>query len=87
VHPDNRDSLILQAAIEFGPDCTYTVKHSTLGPTLHIHAETHSNARLMRKKVPGTWNGLYTVVLYNRDSEDGLPEITKEASLYDPNLT
>lgn len=61
----NDDELILKAAIEFGPDYLYIIKNSTLGRTLLIDAGTRLESREVRKKVPMTWNGLYTVVLYD----------------------
>lgn len=59
-----KDSLILQAAIEFGPDYTYTIKMSTMGPALYVHADSKESSRKIRKLVPFSWNGLYTIVLY-----------------------
>ena len=76
-----RDSLILKAAVEFGPECTYTIKTGGLGLTLVAHAETRETATATRLKIPTEWEGLYTVVTYYNDP-DGFEE-----GLYDPNLT
>ena len=59
-----RDDLILEAAIEFGPDCTYDISHTSLGDTLHISTRHRAEATRIRQKVPISWFGLYTVVLY-----------------------
>ena len=59
-----RDDLILEAALEFGPDCTYDVSHTSLGDTLHISTRHRAEATRIRQKVPILWLGLYTVVLY-----------------------
>jgi hypothetical protein len=62
---DPKDSLILQAAIEFGPDYTYTIEMSTMGPALYVHADSKESAGKIRKLVHSPWNGLYTIVLYS----------------------
>mgnify|MGYP003678878842 CR=1 FL=1 len=76
-----RDSLVIEAAIEFGADYFYEVKNGTLGITLYITAPNKTEASLVRKDAPGNWRGLYVIVLYNssRDFEDEL--------LYDPKLS
>tara|TARA_Y100000593_G_scaffold86966_1_gene166640 strand:- start:418 stop:663 length:246 start_codon:yes stop_codon:yes gene_type:complete len=76
-----RDSLILKAAVEFGPDYTYDIKNGTLGPTLVIDAETKERASIIRAKVPTDWEGLYTIVVYYKT------EPFEEDGLYDPKLT
>ena len=78
--PDTKDSLILQAAIEFGPDYTYTIKMSTMGPAMYVHAANKKSAGRVRKQVPISWNGLYTIVLYSSSTdilEDPLFSIPK----------
>ena len=62
--PTERDDLILESAIEFGPDCTYDIRHGTLGNTLYISTRHRAEATRIRQKVPISWLGLYTVVLY-----------------------
>jgi len=66
---DTKDSLILQAAIEFGPDYTYTIKMSTMGPALYVHAGDKKSAGMVRKHVPLSWNNLYTIVLYSGSTD------------------
>jgi hypothetical protein len=80
VNSHTRDSLKLKAAVEFGGDYTYTIKQGGLGPTLVVNAETKSAARIARKEIPGTWEGLYVLVVYCSSEEE------PEGSLYDPNL-
>jgi len=73
------DSLKLKAAIEFGSEYTYEIRNGGLGPTLYIDAETRVKAREARKKIPGSWESLYVIVIYNqRENELDI--------LYDPNL-
>jgi len=80
VNSHTRDSLKLKAAVEFGGDYTYTIKQGGLGPTLIVNAETKSAARTARKTIPGTWEGLYVLVVYCTSEEE------PEAALYDPSL-
>jgi hypothetical protein len=64
VTPIKKDDLILEAAIEFGPEYTYEINHGSLGNTLHISAPHRASATQIRQEVPISWHGLYTVVLY-----------------------
>ena len=75
-----RDNLILEAAIEFGPDYIYNVKNGTLGLTLYIEALNKEEASRIRARTPGFWKSLYVVVLYSND-----PDFTVDP-LYDPKL-
>jgi len=59
------DSLVIEAAIEFGADYFYEVRNGTMGITLYITALNKTEARLIRRDAPGNWRGLYVVVLYN----------------------
>ena len=61
---DEDADLILRAAIEFGPDYTYIIKNGGLGRTLVVDAYTKEQASPVRAKIPGTWEGLYTMVVY-----------------------
>ena len=76
-----RDSLILDAALEFGADYFYDIKNGTLGMTLYIEAPNKAEASHIRKEAPCFWNDLYVIVLY-RSSPD-----FDEESLYDPKLS
>tara|TARA_R110000824_G_scaffold73866_4_gene187986 strand:+ start:586 stop:846 length:261 start_codon:yes stop_codon:yes gene_type:complete len=64
------DSIKLKAAIEFGSDYTYGTKNGGLGPTLVINAPSKKMAGIARKKIPTTWEGLYTLVVYTNSSEE-----------------
>jgi len=75
-----RDSLILEAATEFGADYFYEIRNGTLGITLYIEASNKREARRVRKKAPGHWKGLYIVVIYTTD-----PDFMTD-SLYEPSL-
>jgi len=61
--------LVLRAALDFGPDHTYTIKNGGLGPTLLINAYTKEQASVARALIPGTWEGLYTIVVYTTENE------------------
>ena len=74
------DALRLKAAIEFGSDYTYTVKNGGLGLTLVVDAETKEKASVARKKIPGTFEGAYVLVIYC--TEDSIEDLD---DLYDPN--
>ncbi len=74
------DALQLRAAIEFGSEYIYTIKNGGLGPTLVVDAETRDAARTARKKIPGTWEGLYVIVIYSTGEKE-------EDLLYDPELS
>ena len=47
------DVLLLKAAIEFGSECSYTIKDGGLGRTLVIDAGNSVRAREMRKNILG----------------------------------
>jgi hypothetical protein len=76
-----RDNLILEAAIEFGPDYFYDVRNGTLGMTLYIEAPNKDQAGRIRHAAPGNWKDLYVVVTYHSDA-DFTPD-----PLYDPKLS
>tara|TARA_R110002110_G_scaffold47290_1_gene142202 strand:- start:608 stop:877 length:270 start_codon:yes stop_codon:yes gene_type:complete len=67
-----RDSLKLKAAIEFGSEYIYIIKNGGLGPTLLVKAPSKRLAGIIRKKLPGMWEGLYVMVVYinNPDFDD-----------------
>jgi hypothetical protein len=75
-----RDNLVLEAALEFGPDYFYDIRNGTLGLTLYIEAPNKTESRHIRKEAPCFWKDLYVIVLYTSD-----PEIVDD-SLYDPKL-
>tara|TARA_R110002110_G_scaffold15148_2_gene68708 strand:- start:202 stop:441 length:240 start_codon:yes stop_codon:yes gene_type:complete len=64
VSPVERDTLILEAALEWGADCLYDIRSGTMGETLYISAAHKAEASMIRKEVPIIWFDLYTVVLY-----------------------
>ena len=79
--PTERDNLILEAAIEFGPDYFYDIRKGTLGLTLYIEAPNKFESSRIRKIAPGHWKDLYVVVLYH-----STPDFS-EQTLYDPKLS
>ncbi len=79
----DRDSLILKAAIEFGPDNIYTIRDGGLGTTLVVDAETRTRARKVRQLVPTDWEGIYTIVVYSTDDNVDEEEFLDD-KLYDP---
>tara|TARA_Y100000310_G_C20639446_1_gene793054 strand:+ start:644 stop:868 length:225 start_codon:yes stop_codon:yes gene_type:complete len=70
VSPLERDNLILEAALEFGPDNLYTVRAGTLGETLYIETPNKLEARYVREKVPTYWHGTYVMVLYTQKQDE-----------------
>ena len=76
-----RDSLVIEAAIEFGVDHSYEIKNGTLGITLYITSPSKAEASRMRAAAPDFWKGLYVIVLSN-----SLPDFAEEI-LYDPKLS
>tara|TARA_R110000824_G_scaffold106164_1_gene250796 strand:- start:1433 stop:1678 length:246 start_codon:yes stop_codon:yes gene_type:complete len=75
---NERDTLILEAALDFGADYFYDVRNGTLGLTLYIEAPNKEEAGRIRKDAPYYWKTLYVVVLYS-----SVPDF-KEDPLYDP---
>jgi len=75
-----RDALLLRAAIEFDSRFLYTIKNGTLGLTLYVNAKSPEEAHEIRAKIPVHWEGLYTIILYSKNTQD------LETSLYDPKL-
>ena len=68
--PLQQDDIILQAALQFGPDYLYTIKNGSLGTTLYIHVGKKEEAHITRRLVPMKYEGLRTVVTYtNRRDE------------------
>ena len=63
----DKDDLILEAALEYGPDYFYDIRYGTLGETLYVDAGTKQNASAVRKEMPLTYKGLYTIVLYHTE--------------------
>ena len=65
-----RKELIIKASIEISPLYKYTIKNSGLGPALIIDASTKEKASIARKSIPGTYEGLYTIVIYSSAEEE-----------------
>jgi hypothetical protein len=65
-----KDDIILQAAIEFGPDYLYSIKYGTLGLTLYVEVKDKFEARIIRKAVPPFYEELRTIILYSEREED-----------------
>jgi len=76
----SNQELILKAAIEFGSLYTYEIKHGTLGETLYIDAENKGEAHLVRRKISGSWHGLYVIVRYTQAQEVVKRKIVRELS-------
>ena len=70
----NKDSTVLKAALEFGSEYIYTLKNGGLGPTLVVDAPSKKLAHIVRRQIPSTWEGLYTIVVYTNTPEDEEPE-------------
>jgi len=61
---NERDNLVLEAALEFGADYFYDIRNGTLGLTLYIEAPNKLEAGKIRRRAPSFWKKLYVVVLY-----------------------
>jgi len=66
----NKDSAVLKATLEFGSEYIYTLKNGGLGPTLVVDAQSKKLANIARKKIPSTWEGLYTIVVYTNTPDE-----------------
>ena len=75
--PLERDNLILEAALEWGADAMYDIRMGTLGLTLYVDCESRAESSYLRKKIPSSWHGLYTIVTYTYDPEGEAPKYPK----------
>ena len=64
---NERDEIVLKAAIEFGSDYFFRVDYGTLGLTLYAEASNKAEASALRRDMPIYFEGLYTIVLYESD--------------------
>ena len=83
------DSLILEAALEWGAEYTYEIKNGTMGMSLYIDALCKEDASYVRAKAPCFWHDLYVVVRYPTHlltHADIAGENDPYADLYDPKL-
>jgi len=74
-----KEKLALEAMIEFGDTAVYEVRKGTRGMGLFAYADTREDSMVLRKLIPFSWNGLYTIVIYT-----DLPEEYEDEDLYDP---
>ena len=74
-----KEKLALQAMIEFGDNAVYEVRKGTRGMGLFAYADSREDSSVLRKLIPSSWNGLYTIVIYS-----DLPEEYEDEDLYDP---
>ena len=58
-----KDDIILQAAIEFGPDYLYYIKDSNMGLTLYVEINSKAESNRIRKEIPHSYEGLRTIVI------------------------
>jgi len=59
-----QDDILLEAAIEYGPDYNYSIANGTLGLTLYVHFNNKALSRQFRKELPMEYKGLRTIVTY-----------------------
>ena len=74
-----KEKLALQAMIEFGDNAVYEVRKGTRGMGLFAYADSREDSSVLRKLIPSSWNGLYTIVIYS-----DIPEEYEDEDLYDP---
>ena len=78
---NERDALVLEAALEFGADYFYDIRNGTMGLTLYIEAPNKIEAGKVRRSAPSFWKKLYIIVLYTSAPDFG------DDDLYDPKLS
>ena len=66
--------LTLKALAEFGDRAVYEVRKGTRGMALFAYADTREDSSILRKLIPSSWNGLYTIVIYTDLPEDDAEE-------------
>ena len=59
-----KEMLTLKALAEFGDRAVYEVRKGTRGMALFAYADTREDSSILRKLIPSSWNGLYTIVIY-----------------------
>jgi len=59
-----QDDILIEAAIEYGPDYKYSIANGSLGLTLYVHFDNKVLARPFREEFPMTYKGLRTIVTY-----------------------
>jgi hypothetical protein len=64
-----QDDILLEAAIEYGPDYKYSIANGSLGLTLYVYFDNKSLARQFREELPMEYKGLRTVVIYTSRPE------------------
>ncbi len=69
--------LTLKALAEFGDRAVYEVRTGTRGMALFAYADTREDSSILRKLIPSSWNGLYTIVIYT-----DLPEEDNDEEYY-----
>ena len=65
-----QDDIILQAALRFGPDYLYTIRYGTVGLTLYVETNNKEEARMLRKEIPMSYEGLRTIVIYTEKKKN-----------------
>jgi hypothetical protein len=89
VTPEERDNIILEAALDWGADAMYDIRPGTLGMTLYIDCLCREDATYIRQKAPMMLQGLYVVVTYPTHVltyADVEAEKDPYYELYDPKL-
>ena len=62
-----RKKILLKAKIEFGPRHDYKLRNGGLGLTLQVHILTKEEASKVRKMIPIYFEGVYTIVTYDKE--------------------
>ena len=68
---NQKDEILMKAAVEIDPDLQYEIGNGTLGTTLYIYAPTKEQSRIIRDKVPHKFGGLITIVVGTERQESG----------------
>ena len=60
---NQKDEILMKAAVEIDPDLECEIRNGTLGITLYIYVPTKQQSRTIRDLVPHQFEGLRTIVV------------------------
>ena len=60
---NQKDEILMKAAVEIDPDLQYEIRNGTLGTTLYVYVLTKEQSRTIRNKIPHKFGGLITIVI------------------------
>ena len=69
---NQKDEVLMKAAVEIDPDLQYEIRNGTLGITLYIYVPTKEQSRIIRDKVPHKFEDLIVIVICTERQESGI---------------